>query len=148
MIGSLVAAFASVNAPHIARRVRRALIGYAVTGAAFVLGLGFLIAAGFIRAAERWGGFEAALGFGFCFLALAAIVMLMHRSVGTRRSRRRAEARKAEQMRSMATAAAVAIAPALIRRAGIVGSIVLPLAGLAAYAIWQENKPRDSDPLD
>lgn len=148
MIGSLVAAFASLNVPRIARRVRRAVIGYAVTAAALVLGLGFLLAAAFIRAAQRWGGFEAALGFGFGFLVLAAIIMLVQRSTGARRARRRDEARKAEQMRSVATAAAVAVVPALVRRAGVVGSILLPLAGLAAYAIWQENRPGDPDERD
>lgn len=145
MIGPLVAAIASANAARMARRVRRAAIDYAIAGVAFALGLGFLLVAAFIWAAERWGGFEAALGFGVGFLVLAAITMMVHRLATARRLRRRAEEREAEQVRSMAAIAVAAAVPALIRQVGLVGSLALPLAALAAYAIWRENKPRSPD---
>jgi zinc transporter ZupT len=148
VLATLVAALASLDPSRTKRRFRRALIYYAFAGIALLLGFGFLLVAAFIWAAARWGAFEAALGFGFGFLALAAIIMMVHRVVVARRARRRAEQEKAEQFRSIATAAAVAAVPALVRKAGIVGTLALPLAALAAFAIWQENKPRDRGDLD
>ena len=50
MIGTLFAALMSVNAPRMARRLRRAVIDYAFAGVAFLLGAGFLLAAAFIWA--------------------------------------------------------------------------------------------------
>lgn len=148
MIGTLLAAVASVNAPRMARRARRAAIDYAVAGIAFLLGFGFLLGAAFIWAAGRWGAFEAALGFGFGFLALAAVILLVHRLVVARHARRRAEEEKAQQLRSVAAAAAVAAIPTLVRQAGLLGTVALPLAALAAYAIWRENRPRDTGAPD
>lgn len=145
MLESLVAALVSFNAPRMAKRLRRSTIDYTIAGVALVLGLGFLLAAAFIWAAERWGGFEAALGFGLGFTALAAITMMVHRLVIVRNARRREEELRAEQMRSLAAAAMIAAAPTMARKAGVVGSIVLPLAALAAYVFWQMNKPSDSD---
>lgn len=145
MLGSLFAALVSFNAPRMARRLRRSAIDYAIAGVALVLGLGFLLAAAFIWAAERWGGFEAALGFGIGFTALAVITLLVHRFVVVRNARRREAELRAEQMRSLAAAAAIAAAPTIARKAGIVGSIALPLAALAAYVFWQMKKPGDPD---
>ena len=48
-------------------------------------------------------------------------------------------------MGSRAAAAMMGAAPTLMRKAGIVGSIVLPLAGLAAYVFWQMKTPSDPD---
>ncbi|WP_187968375.1 hypothetical protein [Aquibium microcysteis] len=148
MLATLVAALASLDTSRVKRRVRRAVIDYAFAGVAFLLGVGFLLAAAFIWAAARFGAFEAALGFGFGFLSLGAIIMVIHRLVVARRARRRAEREKAEQFRSFATAAALAAVPALVRKAGVLGTLALPLAALAAFAIWQENRPRPRDDLD
>jgi len=145
VLGPLFATLVSFNAPRMARRLRRFAIDYAIAGVALVLGLGFLLAAAFIWAAERWGGFEAALGFGIGFTALAAITMMVHRLVVVRNARRREAELRAEQMRSLAAAAMIAAAPTLMRKAGIVGSIVLPLAGLAAYVFWRMKTPSDPD---
>lgn len=147
MIGTLLAAVASVNAPRMARRARRAAIDYAIAGVALLVGCGFLLAAAFIWASARWGAFEAALGFGIGFVALGILTLLVHRSVVAVRGRRRAEEEKAQQLRSLATAAAVATVPTLVRQAGLFGIVAIPLAGLAAYAIWRESRRRDpADP--
>lgn len=148
MLGTLVAALASLDPSRAGLRFRRALVDYAFAGVALLLGFGFLLAAAFIWAAARWGAFGAALGFGFGFLALGAVIMMVHRMVAARVARRRAEKEKAERLQSLVAAAAVAAIPALVRQAGIVGTIALPLAALAAYAIWRENTPRDRDDPD
>jgi hypothetical protein len=148
VLGSLFEALSSLDASRATRRLRRAVIDYAFAGAAMLIGLGFLVGAGFIWASERWGSFEAALGFGFGFIAVAAVIMMVHRVVVARRARRRAREQRSDQFRSLATAVAVAAVPTLIRQAGVVGSIALPLAALAAYAIWRENAPRDPGDAD
>lgn len=148
MLGPLFAALVSFNAPRLARRLRRSAIDYAIAGVTLLLGLGFLLAAAFIWAAERWGGFQAALGFGIGFTAVAVITMIVHRYVVVRNARRREEELKAEQMRSLAAAATIAAVPPLVRQAGVAGSIILPLAALAGYVFWQLRKPRDPDEPD
>lgn len=147
MIGTILAAVASVNAPRMARRARRAAIDYAIAVLALLVGCGFLLAAAFIWASARWGAFEAALGFGVGFIALGVLTLLVHRFVVAGRARRRAEEENARQLRSVATAAAVATVPALVRQAGLFGLVAIPLAGLAAYAVWRESRRGDpSDP--
>ena len=148
MLRTLILLLSSLDPSRAKRRFRRAAIDYAIAGTAFLLGLCFLVIAAFIWAADRWGPMEAALGFGVGFMAIAAVTMMVHRSVASRRARIRAEAEKSDQLRSFATAAAVAALPAVIRQIGVVGSLALPLAGLAAYAIWRENRSRDGDDLD
>ena len=148
MIGTLLATLLSFNAPRMARRLRRSAIDYAIAGVALVLGLGFLLGAAVIWAAERWGGFEAALGFGIGFTALAVITMMVHRFIVAKTARRRAEEQRAEQMRAMAAAATIAAIPTVVRKAGIAGSIILPLAALAGYVLWQMKKPDDPDETD
>jgi chromate transport protein ChrA len=150
VLGSLLGAVSSLDASRAARRFRRALIDYAFAGVAFVIGLGFLVAAAFIWAADRYGSFPAALGFGAGFIALAAVIMMVHRILVARRARRRREEERADQLRSIATAAAVAAVPALVRQAGLFGTLLLPIAAAAAYAIIRENTrpdPGDEPPL-
>jgi hypothetical protein len=145
VLGSLLGAVSSLDASRAARRFRRALIDYAFAGVAFIIGLGFLVAAAFIWAADRYGSMTAALGFGGAFIALSAVIMMVHRIVVARRARRRREEERADQLRSIVTAAAVAAVPALVRQAGLFGSLLLPLAAAAAYAIYRENSPRDPE---
>lgn len=140
MPGSIFDTIANIDTARMTRRIRRAVIDFAFAGIALLLGLGFLIAAAFIYAAEMYGSFSAALAFGIGFLVLAAIIMLAHRMAVARRVRRRRRQAQSNQLRSMATAAAVAAAPALVRSLGVVGTIGIPLAAIAAYAIYRENR--------
>ncbi len=145
MLASLLATVSSLDASRAARRFRRALIDYAFAGVTFVIGLGFLVAAAFIWTADRYGSLAAALGFGAGFIGVSAVIMMVHRIVVARRARRRREQERADQLRSVATAAAVAAVPALVRQAGLFGTLLLPLAAAAAYAIFRENTRRDPD---
>ena len=140
MLGSIFDMITNLDAARTARRIRRAVIDFAFAGVAFLMGFGFLIAAGFIYTAERYGGFYAALWFGFGFLAISATILIAHRVIAAMRTRRRKREERSDRLRSMATAAAVAAAPALIRSAGWVGTVVIPLAAIAAYVIYQENR--------
>lgn len=145
MLGSIFDMITNLDAARTARRIRRAVLDFALAGVAFLLGFGFLIAAGFIYVAERYGSFYAALWFGLGFLAISAVILVVHRTISAMRARRRKREERSDQFRSMATAAAVAAAPALIRSAGWVGTVAIPLAAIAAYAIYQENRGRTEE---
>lgn len=127
-----------------------AAVAYALAGVALLCGVGFLIAAAFIAAAERYGSFRASLGFGLGFLVLGILILGFHRLAVRRRQRRAAQVR-AEQAKAYAGAAALGLLPTLLKsRAGVAG-LVAPLVALAAYTIWKENQtpdpnlPKDGD---
>lgn len=139
MLRTLFEGLAGIDAKRAANRFRRALIDFAIAGAALLIGLAFLVAAAFIYAAGRYEPGPAALGFGFGFILLSAIILLVHRTLSALRARREREDDRRDQIKSLATAVVIAAAPALIRSTGIVGAVVLPLAAIAAYAIYREN---------
>ena len=62
------------------------------------------------------------------------------------KARRREREQRSEQMKSMVTAAAFAAVPALLRTGNPLLQIVLPLAGVAAFAIFRENARSRVDP--
>lgn len=123
---------------------RRAAVFGAVAGVAMLIGVLFLLLAAFIFAAERYGALEAALGFGAGFVVLAALVHLVGRLRTGSGALRTQQEERAELVKSVATAAAIGAAPVVIRSLGTVGSIVLPIVAVAAYAIYRENRPPPS----
>jgi len=145
MLATLIQTLVTGEAKGAARRVQRALIDYTIAGVFLAIGLGFLIAAGYIYATRHYDPLYVALGFGGGFILLAVIAVLVHRISSGMQARRRAEEERAAQFRSVAVAAAVATLPTLLKgRAGILGALG-PLAAMAAYAIYKENSGRDDD---
>jgi protein-S-isoprenylcysteine O-methyltransferase Ste14 len=141
MLASLIAAFASGEAMDAVRRAKVTAIAYLAAAVFGLCGLGFLIGAGYIVAARRFGTVEAAVGFGAGFL-LIAIVILAVRSLAARSRARRARRRGAD-LATIAGVAAVSVLPALLKsRAGIIA----PIVALAAYAIYRENQKKPDDP--
>jgi hypothetical protein len=142
MLASLIGSLISGEAIKAARRARIAAIVYLVVAVLAAVGLGFLIGAGYIVAARRFGSLAAALGFGLGFVLAAAIVLAVH-AIGAARRRRRRD-RLGAELATLAGAAAVTLVPVLLRsRAGLLG----PLIAVAAYAIYRENsKDRPGDP--
>lgn len=140
MLRTVLMALAGAGLRGKVKQLKRAMVFYTVAGVAFVFAILFLLVAGFIFFAERHGALVTALGFGGAFLLIAIVTMAIY-GLGGRSvtSRRKVEEERAEQMRAIATAAAIGAAPAIIRSTGIVGAIVLPLAAAAAYAIYREN---------
>jgi drug/metabolite transporter (DMT)-like permease len=141
MLASLIAAFASGEAMDAVRRAKVTAIAYLAAALFGVCGVGFLIGAGFIVAARRYGTVEAAVAFGIGFL-LVAIVILAVRSLAAHSRARRARRRGAD-LATIAGVAAVSVLPALLKsRAGIIA----PIVALAAYAIYRENQKKPDDP--
>lgn len=141
MIASLIASFASGETALALRRVRRAAITYLLAGAAVLCGIGFLIGAGYIWTADRYGAIEAALAFGVGFLVLAGIILMAHKlAMGSRQQRE--TRRRSKEMTTLAVASALAVLPTLLRRRAGLGAIVAPAVAAVAYAIYRENSGR------
>lgn len=119
------------------RRMRLAAVFYLLAALALLCGCGFLIGAAFVVAAERWGAAAAALGFAIGFLVLAAIIFGCGKLLLHRRTRRR-KRQRASDARLLAQTAALTLLPLLSR--GGARSLLLPLAALASYAIYRENR--------
>ncbi|MVA96171.1 hypothetical protein GN330_02770 [Nitratireductor sp. CAU 1489] len=147
MLKSAIELLAGLDAKRAARRFRRAVIDFALAGAALLLGLGFLVAAAFIFVSERYGALYTTTAFGVGFIVLAGLILIVHRMIVGLRIRRRAEEKRAEQVKSFAVTAALAALPSIIRSRSLVGQIAIPLAAIAAYAIYRENLDDDDEPL-
>lgn len=141
MLSALLTSIFSGEAVLAVRRIRVAVIAYAIVAVFALCAAGFLIAAAFIYFSRRYGTLEAALGFGGGFALLAIIVLLVFRITAHARVKRRARRHRGE-LASIAAASALAMLPALIRGKGLLGLIGLPLATLLATQIYRENAPR------
>lgn len=145
MLGSLIAAFISGEAVNVARRAKAAAITYVLVAILAAIGLGFLIGAGYIAAARRFGDIGAALAFGAAFIAVALLILLVHAFTASRRTRLRE--RRSIDLAKILGAATVTAIPLLLRSRAGTGALLGPLLGLVAYAILRENRAgRDSDP--
>lgn len=149
MLGTLIGSLMASETASAVAAVRRATIAYALAGLMAVCGLGFLIAAGYIVAADHYGDVEAALGFAGGFFLIGLIVVVSHRVAAGIRARR-VMARRSVEVKTVASAAAVALLPLIMRRGVGLRGLLLPLAGLAAFQIYRENSrpPRADDRLD
>jgi hypothetical protein len=143
MLATLIGSLISGEAMKAVRRAKVAAIVYVIVAVLGAIGVGFLIGAGYIAAALRFGSLYAALGFGIGFIVVAAIVLGIHAIVAGHRRRRRN--RLGAELATVAGAAAVTLLPALLRsRAGLIG----PLIAIAAYAIYRENSKGRRDETD
>ena len=145
MLASLIASIASSETGYVIRRARGAVIAYVAAALLGLCGLGFLVGAAFVWAAQRYGTLEAAIGFGIGFLVLAAVILLVHRLASVARAREDKRRRRAD-LAALGMSAVLAALPTLLRSKGGIGAVLGPAVALAAYAIYRENrKPDDSD---
>ena len=145
MLASLIGAFISGEAMNVARRAKAAAIAYLLAAILVLIGLGFLIVAGYIAAARHFGSITAAIGFGVGFLLLAGIVLGAHAIIAS--ARRRQKNRRGIDLAAIAGAAAVSGLPLLFKRGGIAG-VMAPLLALLAYAVYRENRSAPPDDPD
>lgn len=146
MLAPLISALASGEAIAAMRRARTAAIVYGLAAVAALCGLGFLLGAAYIWAADRYGSMAACLGFAAGFLVLAGLIVLIHQLAAGTHARRRARRRNAD-LKALGITAALAVLPALLKGKGGKGVILGPMIALAAYAIYRENvKPDPGDP--
>lgn len=146
MLGSLIATILSGEAAEVARRARAAAVAYAVAAMLCLVGVGFLVGAGFVAAARRFGTIEAALAFGFAFLVIGFGIVAVH-AMTEKRRRKAAAGRRYADVATIAGVAAVTLLPTLLRGRSAVGGIAAAALGILAYGIYRENtRPKDGDP--
>ncbi len=145
MLGSLIATILSGEALDAARRARSAAIAYAVAGLLGLLGVGFIVGAGFVAAARRFGTIETALAFGFAFLVVALAIVAIH-SMTQKRRKKAAASRRTADVATIAGVAAVTLLPTLLRGRSAVGGIAVAALGILAYGIYRENTRSRNDP--
>nr|WP_280823804.1 hypothetical protein [Mesorhizobium soli] len=126
-----------------ARRARQTAIAYLLAAAAALCGVGFLIGAGYIWTARRYGALEASLGFGIGFLVLAGLILIIYRLVLDRRREREIRQRNKE-MTNLAIAAGLNAVPSLLSSKAGLGAALAAVA----YAIYRENKATKPDVSD
>ncbi len=144
MLASLIAGLATGETLAALRRARRAAIAYCAAGLAGLFGIIFLLVAGTIWAARRYGAIEATLGIGIIFLLLALIIVVLHKLT----SRVRAKAARRQRNRDFtkaAVAAGLAVAPALLRGKAGAALLIAPAIAAVAYAIYRENAPANPE---
>lgn len=147
-LASLISALASGEAIAAMRRARTAAVVYGLAAVAALCGLGFLLGAAYIWAADRYGPMAACLGFAAGFLVLAGLILIIHQLAAGTRARRRARRRNAD-LKALGITAALALLPSLLKRKGGKELVLGPIIALVAYAIYKENvKPRPGDPDD
>lgn len=145
---SLISALASGEAMAAVQRARTTAILYGLAGVFALCGVGFLIGAAYIWLAARYGPLATSLGFGIGFLAIAGLILVIHKLTTSMRSRRRARRRQAD-MTALGVTAALALLPALARSKGGLGAVIAPALAVVAYAIYRENaKPPKQGPED
>lgn len=146
MLAAILRALMTLDASRVTSRLSRAVVDYTIAGTCLLIGLVFLLAAGLVFAVERYGAIEACLGFGAGFIVLALLAVIVHKIRSRLAARRFAKEAKAAQLKTLASATAVALLPALLKgRGGLIGAM-LPVLVMAAYAIYNENAPRPGDP--
>lgn len=144
MLASLIAGLATGETVAALRRARRAAIAYGAAGLAALFGIIFLLVAGTIWAARRFGAIEATLGIGLVFLVVALIIVVIHKLT----SRVRAKAARRQRNRDFAkaaVAAGLAVAPTLLRGRAGTALLLAPAVAAVAYAIYRENAAKQDD---
>ncbi len=144
MLKSLIGTLIAGEAKQLTRRAKGAVILYALAIVALAVGAGFLIGAGYIAAAARYDALNAAIGFGVGFIVLAMIFLVVN-SVQARAWRRKREEERSGELKTLAATAVIAALPGLLKsRAGLAG-ILIPIAGLVALKIIDENRDEEED---
>lgn len=145
MLGPLILGLATGEARSVARRLQRAAIAYIAAAVLGLVGLVFLLLAGWIFLARRVGPMEAALWFAGVFLVIAALVVVIHRVVAAAR-RRSAARQRTRDLASVGASTALVAVPLLSRSRGGIGALAVGVAlvgGYAAYNLLAGGK-RDS----
>lgn len=150
MLAGLIGAIASGEAKKVVQRTKRMAIAYAIAGLLGLVGVVFLLVAGYLAAAHRFGAIEAALGFGGGFV-LAALLIVFGFSLATRQEKKKAAARRKTDMSTLAAASALAILPALANRKALLPTLATSALGIIGWRIYEENtrgRRRGSRPPD
>lgn len=142
MFASLIAGLLSGETLEAAKRARSAAIAYSLASLVGLIGAVFLLVAAYIALARSYGPITAAVSMGVGFLILAGVLLLIHKLMQRRRVRLDTKRRKSELM-AVATTAAIAILPTLVKGRGGIITLLAPAVAALGYVIYRENARRD-----
>ena len=129
-----LAALLGIEVEAITERLRNTIIVNVVMIGLALVGVSFLVAAGFFALAELYGAIYAALIFAATFLVLALAVYLGTRLGESRRRRELANKRRSSETSAFVTTAALTALPVLLK-SPLARTIGLPAAAIAAYLL-------------
>ena len=129
-----LAALLGIEIEAITERLRNTIIVNVVMIGLALVGVSFLVAAGFFALAELYGAIYAALIFAATFLVLALAVYLGTRLGESRRRRELANKRRSSETSAFVTTAALTALPVLLK-SPLARTIGLPAAAIAAYLL-------------
>ncbi|KQX40273.1 hypothetical protein ASD04_06475 [Devosia sp. Root436] len=139
-----LAALLGIEVEAITERVRNAIIINAVMIGLALVGVSFLLVAGFFALTELYGVIYAALILAAVFLVLALAVYLGTRIGESRRRREVASKRRSSETSAFVTTAALTALPVILR-SPLARTIGLPAAAIAAYLLVRGGDDRSED---
>lgn len=139
-----LAALLGIEVEAITERVRNTIIVNAVMIGLALIGVSFLVAAGFFALANLYGVIYAALIFAAAFLALALAVFLGTRIGESRRRRELADKRRSSETGAFVTTAALTALPMLLKSPAL-RTLSLPAAAIAAYLLIRGGSDEADD---
>jgi hypothetical protein len=122
------------------QRVKSLAIGYALIALFGLVGLVFLIAAGYIALVDTIGLLPATLAMAGGFLVLALIFYIGLTMGESRRRRHVVEKKRSTETSAFLTTAAFTALP-LLARSPMLVKLGLPAAAIAAFALLRDRKP-------
>jgi Na+-transporting methylmalonyl-CoA/oxaloacetate decarboxylase gamma subunit len=147
MLGSLIAGLATGETMAALRRMRRAAIAYGLAGIAALAGVIYLLIAGTIWLAQRYGAIEACLGVGVAFIALALLIAVIHKFMSPVRAKAARRQRNSDFTKA-ALAAGIAVVPTLLKGRAGAALLLVPALAVLADAIYRENTKPEADKDD
>lgn len=139
-----LAALLGIEVEAITGRLRSTIIINAVMIALGLVGVSFLIAAGFFALAELYGAIYAALILAAVFLVLALAVYLSQRIAEARHRREVASRRRSTETSAFVTTAALTALPAVMK-SPLGRALALPAAAIAAYLLMRKTGDTKDD---
>lgn len=133
-----LAAMLGIETEHLVSRVKGLLALYAAIALLCMIGVGFLLAAGFMLLAEAVGPLYSTLILSASFLLLA-LALYLGLLIGEKRTKRtRAVRRRSSETGAFLTTAALTALP-MVLRSPLLVKLGLPAAALAAYALLRRE---------
>lgn len=133
-----LAALLGIEVEAITERLRNTIIVNAVMIVLGLVGVGFLVAAGFFALAEVFGAVYAALILAAAFLVLALAVFAGARIGEGRRRRAIASKRRSSETSAFVTTAALTALPALLK-SPTGRALGVPAVALAAFLLMRRT---------
>ncbi|MGB3339534.1 MAG: hypothetical protein WBA73_20335 [Devosia sp.] len=139
-----LAALLGIEVEAITERVRNTVIVNALMIVLALVGVSFLVAAGFFALANLYGTIYAALIFAGAFLVLALAVYLGTRVGEGRRRRDVAEKRRSTETSAFVTTAALTALPVMLK-SPLARTLMLPAAAIAAYLLVRGGSDKSDE---